>query len=570
MNTWVKRGVVAAMLSFCALVAGCSSKKEPDKEKGDRKSTDSFVSHVEGPDEVLLVFTYGSEKEAWIKEVTKDFNEQARKLPSGKKIRVDAVPIGSGELIDEVLTERRKAHLVSPASAAYIELGNARSKAETKTELVGPTKNLVLSPVVIAMWKSMADALRKDGKQIGWADVQNLAKDPRGWAAAGRGEWGDFRFGHTHPQYSNSGLIALLTQVYAGAGKTKDLTMKDVADPKVAKYVEEIQRSVVHYGNSTGFFGRKIVANGKGYMSAAVLYENMVADSYHEKLPDPLVAIYPKEGTFISDHPVGVVQRGWVTADHKEAAKVYLDFLLAKPQQVKAMKHGFRPGDESISLDAPLDKAHGVDPDQPKKLLEVPSAEVMESILALWPRVKKPSRVVLVVDVSGSMQKDQRLVKAQKAAQELVSRMGDRDVISLMAFSDKARWVRQDVKMNDAGKKELNEAIGNLFPGGQTALYDSVSQAWKYLLEKPAPEVISAVVVLTDGEDNRSNLKLNDLLEKIKTDFERSSMRVFTIAYGGEANYDELKKIAEATQAKSYKGEPKTIHEVLRDIATFF
>src|SRR5262249_31046235 len=203
-----------------------------------------------------------------------------------------------------------------------------------------------------------------------------------------------------------------------------------------------------------------------------------------EKLPDPLVALYPKEGTFMSDHPIGVVQRDWVTADHKEAAKAYIDFLLAKPQQVKAMKHGFRPGDESISLDAPLDRAHGIDPEQPKRLMEVPPAEVMGSILGLWPKVKKASRVVLVVDVSGSMQKDQRLVKAQKAAQELVSKMGERDVVSLLAFSDKARWVRQDVKMNDAGKKELNEAIAGLFPGGQTALYDSVLLAWKYLQEK--------------------------------------------------------------------------------------
>src|SRR5262249_49753001 len=316
MSAWIKRGVLAAALLVCAVtVMGCSSKQPPSKSVA--KQTESFVSHVEGPDEVLLVFTYGSEKEGWIKEVTAAFNAEGRKVASGKTIRVDAVPMGSGELIDEVLTERRKAHIVSPASAAYIELGNGRSKAEKKSDLVGPTRNLVLSPVVIAMWKSMADALRKGGKEIGWADVQNLAKDPRGWSAAGRGEWGDFRFAHTHPQYSNSGLIALLAQVYAGAGKTKDLTMKDAADPKVARYVEEIQRSVVHYGSSTGFFGQKIVANGKGYLSAAVLYENMVAESYRDNLPDPLVAIYPREGTFMTDHPVGLVQRDRRTHPHK-------------------------------------------------------------------------------------------------------------------------------------------------------------------------------------------------------------------------------------------------------------
>src|SRR5215467_9588748 len=97
---------------------------------------------------------------------------------------------GGDSNTDELLTGKRKAHLTSPASGAYVESGNGRSQAKDKTDLIGPVQNLVLSPVVIAMWKSMADRLRKDGKEIGWADVQNLARDPKGWAAVGRAEWG--------------------------------------------------------------------------------------------------------------------------------------------------------------------------------------------------------------------------------------------------------------------------------------------------------------------------------------------------------------------------------------------
>jgi Ca-activated chloride channel homolog len=572
MRTWTKNWLPASVLAVLActlLGVGCVGRVEVPGSSP-RKPALPAARGVVNDTEVVLVFAYGSEKEPWIKEVTKTFNEAGKKTASGKTIRVDAQPMGSGESVIDVLEGRLKAHLTSPASSAYIEIANGRSQAKNNNDLVGPARNLVLSPVVIAMWKSMADALGKDGKETGWADVQALAKDPKGWAAVGRGEWGEFRFAHTHPLYSNSGLIALLAQAYAATGKTKGLTMEDAADPKVAKYIEEIQRSVVHYGRSTGFFGKKMVENGKGYLSAGVLYENMVIESYAQKQPDPLVAVYPKEGTFWSDHPVGLIQRDWVTDEHKEAAKVYVDYLLAKPQQVKAMQHGFRPGDESIPLDAPLDRAHGIDPDQPKKLLVVPAADVMESLLALWPKVKKPTRVTLVLDVSGSMRLEQRMTMAQSAAQDLVSVLGDRDVVSLMSFSTAPRWVRQDVKANEAGKKELKDAIGALFPAGETALYDAVSQGWQSSQEKASPEVISAVVVLTDGEDNRSKVKLEALLDRIKTDFEKTPARVFTIAYGRDANLDVLKKIADATQAKSYKGEPKTIAEVLRDIATFF
>ncbi|HJZ91630.1 MAG TPA: hypothetical protein VKE40_12215, partial [Gemmataceae bacterium] len=82
-----------------------------------------------------------------------------------------------------------------------------------------------------------------------------------------------------------------------------------------------------------------------------------------------------------------------VSDEHKEAAKVYIDYLRAKRQQVKAMKYGFRPADEKIPLDAPLDPAHGVNPEEPKKLMRVPTADVLEGVLGLWRKHKKPSRV---------------------------------------------------------------------------------------------------------------------------------------------------------------------------------
>src|SRR4029078_10691749 len=130
------------------------------------------------------------------------------------------------------------------------------------------------------------------------------------------------------------------------------------------------------YGSSTGFFGRKMFANGPEYLSAAVLYENMVAESYTDKyknsLPFPVVAIYPKEGTFLSDHPIGVVEREWVTPAHRQAAGKYIAYLLKKPQQEKALKYGSRPGLESVELTAPITKEFGVDPSQPRGELQMP------------------------------------------------------------------------------------------------------------------------------------------------------------------------------------------------------
>ena len=334
--------IFAALLAFVFL-AGCKSNEQPPEDRATAQAP---------RDSLELVFSYGSEKERWINEVTDKFNREDHRAPGGKRIFVRAIPMGSGDCIDEILNGTRQPHLISPASGAFIKLGNAQSQSKTGKQLIGSTENLVLSPVVIAMWKPMAEAIGWGKKPIGWSDILALASNRKGWEAYGYPQWGQFKFGHTHPQYSNSGLISLFAEVYAATGKTAGLTLADVEKPRTAQFVEGIERSVVHYGSSTGFFGRKMFAAGPQYLSAAVLYENMVIESYDgaDKLPFPVVAIYPKEGTFWSDHPVGIVEREWVTQAHRDAAKVYIDYLLQRPQQERAITYGFRPG----AVDVPL------------------------------------------------------------------------------------------------------------------------------------------------------------------------------------------------------------------------
>ena len=77
-------------------------------------------------------------------------------------------------------------------------------------------------------------------------------------------------------------------------------------------------------------------------------------------------------------------------------------------------------------------------------------------------------------------------------------------------------------------------------------------------------------MVLTDGEDTESKMKLNELMDRIRYNGETRAIHVFTIAYGHDARKDILKQIAEATQAKFYEGTPQNIVEVFRDIFTFF
>ena len=524
---------------------------------------------------LALTFAYGSEKEEWIKETVGAFNAEGHRIAAGKTVRVNAVPMGSGECIDELLAGTRQTDLVSPASGTYIDIGNARWRAKSGGhDLVGKTDNLLLSPVVIAMWRPMAEALGWGTRPVGWTDILALAQNPQGWAGVGHPEWGSFKFGHTHPEFSNSGLISLLAETYAGAGKKDHLTVADVRAPATTRVVAGIEQGVVHYGSSTGFFGKKIIANGPSYLHAAVLYESMVIESYAANPPTalPLVAIYPKEGTFWSDHPVGIVEREWMTPERREAARLLIDYLLAPAQQQKALAHGFRPASVDVPVGAPIDLAHGVDPKEPKTTLPVPPVDVLDTVLTQFKEVKKPASLTMVLDISGSMNDDHKIENSRAGAQQFVGALDDRDQLSLMVFNQQSIWVMQDSSLA-RNRASAAQTLGGLVAGGGTALYDSISIAYqRALAQQPAAGAgrITALVVLTDGEDTDSKLKLPQLLDTIRFDGERRTIRIFTIAYGHDADTKVLQQIADATQAKSYLGTPENIRGVFRDIATFF
>jgi Ca-activated chloride channel homolog len=520
---------------------------------------------------VELLFAYGSEKEEWINEATAAFNRLGVKTAEGRVIRVQGLPMGSGECMDRVANGSLKANLVSPASGIFIKLANAEARTRTGKDLVGDTENLVLSPVVIAVWKPMAEALGWGTKPVGWSEILALSKNPEGWSSLQAPQWGQFKLGHTHPEFSNSGLISILAETYAGAGKTAGLSLGDVARPEVEEFVRGIESTIVHYGASTGFFGKKMFQQGPGYLSAAVLYENMIveANSGKYQLPFPIVAIYPKEGTFWSDHPAGVVDAEWNSPEQRRAAKRYIQFLLAPEQQRRAQSYGFRPGLVDIALASPLDKAHGVDPSEPKTTLEVPKPEVIQAVGQLWQKAKKHSRVVLVMDTSGSMNSGGRIENARKGAAQMLRLMKDADTFSLIAFNTRINWAMRSQPLAQ-GRATAEKTIASLWANGGTALYDAVLAAYDDLQKSPDSGKISAVVVLTDGLDTNSKTSLEELMKAIQFDSEKSSTRVFTIAYGDDANKAILQRIADATQAKSYAGTPENIESVFKDISTFF
>jgi Ca-activated chloride channel family protein len=244
-------------------------------------------------------------------------------------------------------------------------------------------------------------------------------------------------------------------------------------------------------------------------------------------------------------------------------------FLLDRPQQLKALEYGFRPADPEIPLSAPLDAAHGVDVGQPQTVLEVPSAEVISGIEQLWRQVKKPVDLVVVMDISGSME-GEKISSARNALIQFIDLLDDRDRLQVILFSDELVTMTPLTPLGDKRDDVLRRVAG-VIEGGDTRLYDAIQMSYDELEANGDPRHIRAIVVLSDGDDTASGIGLTQLVSKISNLSEGgTSTKVFTIAFGDGADRDVLQQIADPTGGKQYEGDPETICEVYAEIATFF
>ena len=120
-----------------------------------------------------------------------------------------------------------------------------------------------------------------------------------------------------------------------------------------------------------------------------------------------------------------------------------------------------------------------------------------------------PFNLVLLLDVSGSV--DNYVNFIRKAARSFVNTVGPNDKVSIVLFND-------DVKVLSgfsADKQKLSESLDSFDAGGGTAYYDAIAYTFADVL-RPLRGERTAIVILTDGDDNRSFLPFDSLLGAIE------------------------------------------------------
>lgn len=92
------------------------------------------------------------------------------------------------------------------------------------------------------------------------------------------------------------------------------------------------------------------------------------------------------------------------------------------------------------------------------------------------------------------------------------------------------------------------------------------------MLGRHDDDAINAVVFLTDGKnEDVDGVSLENLLPALRAETGRESVRMFTIAYGQDADLDVLRKISEATDAAAYDSrEAGSIDQVFTAVISNF
>ena len=469
--------------------------------------------------------------------------------------------------------------LWSPASTVWTD----RVAAAASANLVGEPVSFTRTPVVFGMPEPMAKALGWPDEPISISDLEQLCQDPDGWGSVGKEIWGAFKISKTNPNTSTTGLSTILMQSYEASGKSADLTAADV--DAAAEFSRVFEECVIHYGDTTGnvlstlYDETQNGSNGSAYVSAVALEETSLLN-YNQGNPDShtvqpgetltppktkLVAVYPSGGSMWSDNPITVLGADWVTLEQRTAGEAFAAFLQTEAAQTILPEYGFRPLDESVPLGDLFTPNYGVEPEQPSVTLPKPAVDVISAAIDQWTQVRKPSSVLELIDISGSMDDPigdgrSRLDGAIEGAQTTLDHFRSTDEIGVWAFTTGVSseagngiQVLRDVEALGADGERLGSSLDDLRYAQRngTPLYDAIDLAYEEMKERAEPGRINAIVVLSDGEDTDSSTSLDSLIAKIgqstKEGGDDAPVRIFPIAYGEGADTSALQRIADAT-----------------------
>ena len=176
-------------------------------------------------------------------------------------------------------------------------------------------------------------------------------------------------------------------------------------------------------------------------------------------------------------------------------------------------------------------------PDKPKEpsleemveaaLAEAESADAPEPI---EPEIKeqepefssekfKPNNVLLLIDVSGSMKDDNKMVKLKKAVRRMIMMLREVDVLTMIAYNSRSWQVLAPTPVKD--NESIVTLVDSLKPTGYTNGVKGMESAYASLFDQLIPEGNNQLIIATDGKFNSSKFSEKDAVKLVKSNSDK-------------------------------------------------
>ncbi len=455
-----------------------------------------------------------------------------------------------------------------PDSSLWVTLVRSSAKGANSVNLT--PVSVARTPVVVATSRTFAAKMRTQGIRPTW-DMLLKATDALSAGAVSKNEM----------LPSNSVHLQILdpNRSAGGIGAVVMTRMLLQGDPNAMPIFTQIVRNVQNSLSPTpqalfASFHRDL----HGKAPIVIVPEQAVWKYNHGHPVSPASAVYPSEGLLSLDYPFALT----TTDDTKVRAAGLLGQAMGTVQ-AKAAVHalGFRTPDGRAGTG--FSAASGLSPRIPRALPTPAAGDVTEAMQA-WSRLSLRTRMLTLLDVSGSMSQPvgkgmTRMQATAQVAQGGLAMLTDDTDLGLWTFSTNMNGAldyRPEVPIGPLstriGSSNRRQAILNALsrvrpnPTGDTGLYDSVLASVRSLRKTYRAGYYNTVLVLTDGKNDDANgISLLNLLQTLKReDNPGKPVNVVFIGFGPDVDMASMQKIALQTNGAAYHAQkPQDVQRIL-------
>ena len=149
---------------------------------------------------------------------------------------------------------------------------------------------------------------------------------------------------------------------------------------------------------------------------------------------------------------------------------------------------------------------------------------------------RKDAMLTFVIDVSGSMDMENRLGLVKRALTLLVEQLRPSDKVAIVVYGSQARTVLPHTGIN--GREEILAAIHSLTPGGVTNAEEGLRLGYELALQNARVGNINRVILCSDGVANVGETGPDAILREIRSHVQEGIM-LTTVGFG-MGNYNDV------------------------------